>query len=172
MMLGAIILKSLEDGKQRRHWELRDLVREELAETHAPEPTDSDIGQALDELEACGAVTVSRAGCESSREAWMYRKAGNQEHKADVGKPLAGCLLEFGHALEAMTRISTFGAAKYGRGTWQRVEKERYLDAMMRHVLAMGPDGTAIDAESGLPHLAHVLWNAAAILQLSGDAPK
>lgn len=94
----------------------------------------------------------------------------SQCHKSDAGKPLAGCLLEFPRALTLFARVSTFGAARYGRGTWKRVERQRYLDALMRHVLALGVDGAALDKDSGLPHLAHVIWNAAALLELPPES--
>ncbi len=94
---------------------------------------------------------------------------GNQKHKTDEGKPLAGCLLEFGQALEALASVATHGATRYGRGTWKRVERQRYIDALMRHVLAMGPECSEFDTDSGLPHIVHVLWNAAAIIELKGN---
>ena len=49
-----------------------------------------------------------------------------------------------------------FGAAKYGADNWQHVPnaRQRYFDAAMRHLLAWW-DGERLDAESGLPHLAH-----------------
>lgn len=95
----------------------------------------------------------------------------NQEYKADAGKPLAGCLLEFGGAFLAMSEVSTFGALTkgYGRGTWNRVELIRYIDAFMRHVLKMGPRCDRIDPESGLPHRCHALWNLAAICQIMSE---
>jgi len=94
----------------------------------------------------------------------------NQTHKTDAGKPPAAHLLEFPEALEQMIRVSETGAAKYGRNTWRRVERQRYLDALMRHVLALGVDGAALDKDSGLPHLAHVMWNAAALLELPPES--
>lgn len=93
----------------------------------------------------------------------------NQNHKTDAGKPPAAHLLEFPAALEQMIRVSETGAAKYGRNTWRRVERDRYLHALLRHVLAIGVDGRARDVDTGLPHLAHVLWNAAALLQLDAE---
>lgn len=91
----------------------------------------------------------------------------DQSLKADAGKPLAGCLLEFPTALAALADVSTYGVAKYGRGSWQQVHIQRYIDAMMRHVIAMGDDCMALDEQSDLPHLAHVLWNACAIIELT-----
>lgn len=52
--------------------------------------------------------------------------------------------------------VGTFGANKYSRNSWQNIDNaiERYTDAMWRHRLSEG-----IDAESGLPHYYHELWN-------------
>lgn len=91
---------------------------------------------------------------------------GNQAIKADSGKPLAGCLLEFPVALGAFAEVCTYGAKKYGRHSWREVESHRYVDALMRHVIAMGEDCDEYDDESGIPHVAHVMWNSAAILEL------
>lgn len=90
----------------------------------------------------------------------------DQNIKTDAGKPQMGFLLEFPHAMEAMVRVSELGAGRYGKGTWPRVEPERYLHAFMRHSLEMGPDGNAIDEDSGLPHQWHALWNLAASIEL------
>lgn len=50
------------------------------------------------------------------------------------------------------------GAAKYGRFNWREhaVTTSVYTDAIDRHLLAYR-DGEAVDRESGLPHLAHVM---------------
>ena len=90
----------------------------------------------------------------------------DQDIKTDAGKPQMGFLLEFPHAMEAMARVSELGAGRYGKGTWPRVEPERYLHAFMRHSLEMGPDGNAYDEDSGLPHQWHALWNLAALIEL------
>lgn len=94
----------------------------------------------------------------------------NQDFKADAGKPQMSYVLEFRHALEALVRVSEHGAAKYGKHTWPRVELQRYLDAEMRHSMAKGIDGNAIDKDSGLPHEWHELWNLAAQIELKARA--
>lgn len=65
-------------------------------------------------------------------------------------------------ATRAMAQVLTFGAIKYAPNSWQTVRNapERYLDALMRH-LEDYRAGDLIDAESGLPHIYHVLTNAA-----------
>ena len=59
-------------------------------------------------------------------------------------------------AVQQIVSVLEFGAAKYGADNWQRVPeaRQRYFDAAMRHLLAWW-DGERLDAESGLPHLAH-----------------
>lgn len=96
-----------------------------------------------------------------------------QGAKHDAGKALAGCLLDFSRALEGVAQVSTFGAQKYARGSWQTVPdaRTRYFDAAMRHLLAHH-SGEQFDKESGLPHLHHALWNWMAVVELdSRGAP-
>lgn len=88
--------------------------------------------------------------------------------KDDKGKPMAGVLLDFSRALQTVVDVGTYGAKKYTRQGWCVVPEgsQRYLDAMMRHLLAMDVDPDGLDKETGLPHLAHVAWNALAVLEL------
>lgn len=74
--------------------------------------------------------------------------------KSDAGKPRLS-LLPW-RAVQQIVAVLEFGAAKYGADNWQRVPeaRQRYFDATMRHLLAWW-DGERLDAESGLPHLAH-----------------
>ena len=88
--------------------------------------------------------------------------------KDDNGKPMAGVLLDFSRALQTVVDVGTYGAKKYKRQGWATVPEgsQRYTDAMMRHLLAMDVDPDGLDKETGLPHLAHVAWNALAVLEL------
>lgn len=88
--------------------------------------------------------------------------------KDDKGKPMAGVLLDFSRALQTVVDVGTYGAKKYTRLGWATVPEgsQRYLDAMMRHLLAMDVDPDGLDPDTGLPHLAHVAWNALAVLEL------
>jgi hypothetical protein len=88
--------------------------------------------------------------------------------KLDDGKLIAGeLLLSFPRAIRAIATIATYGAKKYSRHGFLSVPNAevRYLDAMMRHLLAYGA-GEIADRESGLPHLHHALWNIAAIIEI------
>lgn len=96
----------------------------------------------------------------------MTMVPNSQDFKRDAGKPQMSFLLEFYNALVAFVRVCEYGAKKYGRGTWPRVEKQRYLDAELRHALSQGPDTKRIDAESGLPNKWHDLWNLMVDIEL------
>lgn len=74
--------------------------------------------------------------------------------KQDDGKPLWN-LLPW-KAVGLVVDVLTYGAKKYSPDNWRDVPegKERYLSAALRHLSAYA-QGEDIDAESGLPHLAH-----------------
>lgn len=73
-------------------------------------------------------------------------------------------------AIAWLARVLEYGAAKYARGNWQKLDSEadriKLLDALERHVgefkngLANGEKLT-LDVESRMPTIAHVLCNAA-----------
>lgn len=72
-------------------------------------------------------------------------------------------------AIAWLARVLEYGAAKYARGNWQKLDSEadriKLLDALERHVgefkngLANGEKLT-LDGESKMPTIAHVLCNA------------
>ena len=59
-------------------------------------------------------------------------------------------------AVRQIVRVLTYGAKKYDDNNWQLVPNmdNRYFAALLRHLVAWR-SGEQIDAESGLPHLAH-----------------
>jgi len=88
--------------------------------------------------------------------------------KLDDGKPRLDLVLgNFATALWGVGLVGTYGARKYTDNGWQEVNNpiERYSNALLRHYLNFR-SGEELDAESGLPHLAHIAWNALAILEL------
>ena len=88
--------------------------------------------------------------------------------KHDAGKVRAGLIVkDFPRALTAVAWVGTFGTQKYTAHSWQTVPDAatRYYDAFHRHILAEAA-GETRDPESGLPHAAHVAWNALALLEL------
>lgn len=86
--------------------------------------------------------------------------------KLDHGKCAAGVLHDFALALQAIANVGDFGMKKYTRGGWQSVPngEQRYADAMWRHLLKSRHED--IDPDSGLPHLDHMLWNLAAVVEM------
>lgn len=89
--------------------------------------------------------------------------------KLDSGKNRLSLVFEgFSNALWQVGEVGTFGANKYTDNGWQSVTnpEERYTNALLRHLFKYY-NGEVIDEESGLKHLAHLAWNALAILELS-----
>ena len=89
--------------------------------------------------------------------------------KLDSGKLRPHLVLGgFANALEQVVKVGTDGAAKYSDNGWKEVEggESRYMDALGRHLLAL-QKGETHDPLSGSPHLAHIAWNALAVLELT-----
>ena len=113
-----------------------------------------------------------RANADDYSSGPVYHLSSDDLHapgaKDDKAKPMAGVLLDFSRALQTVVDVGTYGAKKYTRTGWATVPEgsQRYTDAMMRHLLAMDVDPDGLDKETGLPHLAHVAWNALAVLEL------
>lgn len=91
----------------------------------------------------------------------------NQGAKADAGKPQLTLVPRA--ILPAIARVREYGTKKYGNPeNWRQVDKQRYRDAMFRHLLSYLDDPTGTDEESGLPHLWHVACNVAFLCELEG----
>lgn len=89
----------------------------------------------------------------------------NQEAKQDSGKPQLRLVPT--EIVNAIARVREYGCEKYhDPENWKRVEKERYIDAMYRHLLAYIDDNGGVDAESGLPHLWHLACNVAFLIEI------
>jgi phage gp36-like protein len=84
-----------------------------------------------------------------------HAKAMQQAGNKDDSLKLDWTLLPV-QPVKAVLEVLAFGAKKYGRNNWQRIEQsqQRYLAAAMRHLTAV-IDGEWLDDESGKPHLAH-----------------
>lgn len=67
--------------------------------------------------------------------------------------------------IEKVVEVYHFGAKKYAPNSWQNLPdvENRYYSALMRHLCAYRK-GETKDEESGLHPLAHVIWNAIALL--------
>lgn len=88
----------------------------------------------------------------------------NHEAKSDGGKPRPSLVPPA--LIRGVDAIREFGTAQYGSpDNWRKVEPQRYWDALLRHALAAWDDWTAVDPESGMPHLWHIACNLAFLMQ-------
>lgn len=93
------------------------------------------------------------------------KEDGNQAAKADAGKPRPTLVPV--SLIEAVTAVREHGTAKYhDPENWRKVEPQRYWEATLRHALGAWSDYTAIDEDSGLPHIAHMACNIAFLLEM------
>lgn len=87
--------------------------------------------------------------------------------KYDSDKPdLSLVFGGFSKALKDVGYVGTFGAHKYSPNGWKTVPnlQKRYMSALLRHTLEI-LDNNIFDNETGRHHLAHVAWNALALLE-------
>lgn len=84
--------------------------------------------------------------------------------KADKGKlPISLVPMTI---IKDIAAIRKYGEEKYhAPNNWVLVDKQRYIDAMWRHLIAY-QEGEEYDKESGLPHLWHAACNMAFILEM------
>jgi hypothetical protein len=68
--------------------------------------------------------------------------------------------------IEAVGKVMTFGAQKYGEASYKQVDPKRYRAAFMRHVCKWLKNPHGLDTDSGLPHLWHIACNVAFLLEL------
>lgn len=90
--------------------------------------------------------------------------------KKDTTNKLDWSLLPF-NELKSVIEVLHFGAKKYSRDNWQKVNPEEYKKACMRHLIAFY-EGEWIDSESNLPHLAHLICNAIFLLWFKNNENK
>lgn len=89
----------------------------------------------------------------------------DQTVKADSGKPRLTLVPQ--QIIFDIAKVREYGVQKYGdEDNWKKVEKNRYKDAAFRHFMAYLSDPNGVDAESGLPHLAHLACNIAFLCEM------
>ena len=76
--------------------------------------------------------------------------------KNDQQKPRPS-LLPMAELMEVV-QVFEHGAEKYSADNWKNVERERYVDSVLRHAIALA-GGQVIDPDSGLPHAAMISAN-------------
>ena len=71
--------------------------------------------------------------------------------------------------IKDIAEVRMYGNNKYhAPNNWVLVEMNRYVDALMRHLLAFLDDPDSIDEESGIPHYKHAACNMAFICAMKG----
>jgi len=69
------------------------------------------------------------------------------------------------YPLWEVVRVYTFGISKYGENNWRKGMKwGRLFAASLRHLFKWWM-GERVDEESGLHHLAHVVWQCFALME-------
>ena len=77
--------------------------------------------------------------------------------KNDSDKAPLAILFDTGKAIGGVAKVMTYGAKKYDRKNWSKVDdEERYVSAALRHLEAYC-NGEFIDDESGLEHIDHAI---------------
>lgn len=63
------------------------------------------------------------------------------------------------YVLWEVLKVLEYGARKYAPNNWKHVKplRERYYDAMNRHLRVWWEDGEIMDPETGYPHMAHLI---------------
>lgn len=69
------------------------------------------------------------------------------------------------HAQEQFVTVLTLGAQKYGDENWRKGFPWRSVGASLERHLHAWKKGEDVDAESGLSHMAHIMCNAAFLLE-------
>lgn len=106
----------------------------------------------------------------SCKECWgreyvEYKTKAPQSAKADAGK-LELDLVPV-QILRDIAQVRMYGNAKYGDpDNWKTVELRRYINALLRHLLAFLEEHDSKDEESGIEHYKHMACNMAFICHM------
>lgn len=91
--------------------------------------------------------------------------ANPAEAKYDAGKPRPTLVPM--QIVYDIAEVREYGTRKYhDPENWRNVELDRYVNAFLRHALALAHDITAKDAESGIEHYKHAACNLAFIAEM------
>lgn len=98
--------------------------------------------------------------CEPYPLAHPAAESGAQREKLNI---LPYDLVPFQEITDAFTRVAEFGAVKYEPWNWSKgLKRVQLLGSLLRHAFAY-LRGQDRDADSGLLHTDHILWNAVAL---------
>lgn len=104
---------------------------------------------------------------EVARETQCFTET-NQKAKADAGKLQISMVPV--QIIRDIAEVRMYGNKKYGDPeNWKTVEKQRYIDALLRHTLAYLEDPAGVDEESGIKHYKHMACNLAFICAMEKE---
>lgn len=96
---------------------------------------------------------------------YPLNKVVNHQAKHDEGKPQIHLVPP--QIIWDIAEVRMYGNAKYGDpNNWKTVEKWRYVDALLRHLLLYLEDPEGVDKESGIKHYKHAACNMAFICDM------
>lgn len=117
----------------------------------------------------CGALGVDGGFPSFSPAKLPSSPEKDRGDRHNAGKPRMS-LLPPGPIIEVM-RVAEYGSRKYADRNWEKgLSYSEILDCLFRHALKwMGRE--RMDQESNCHHLAHVVWNALALMQMEVSRP-
>ena len=100
---------------------------------------------------------------ETTQEQYIMTEAKQDEGKIQMS-------LVPSQIIKDIAKVRMYGCQKYSSpANWVTVEKQRYIDALLRHLYQYLDDNSAIDEESGLPTIAHVACNVAFLCEMERE---
>jgi hypothetical protein len=95
-----------------------------------------------------------------------------QADRFNNGKAELSYILTFPEALKGFASVCTYGGTKYTRGNYLKgAPLSQYMDCALRHLVAWN-NGEDKDPESHCDHLAHFVWNALCLYEMSLTQPE
>ncbi|WP_456403529.1 dATP/dGTP diphosphohydrolase domain-containing protein [Hydrogenimonas sp.] len=103
------------------------------------------------------AISEINVGADPNKVAENVINSAKRFMKDDREKAPMAILFDTTQALAGVANVMAYGAKKYNRKNWDKVDDpERYVSAAMRHMAAYC-QGCHVDVESGLDHLDHAI---------------
>lgn len=101
----------------------------------------------------------------------VMEEVNDQTAKADAGKPKLTLVPR--QIIYDIAEVREYGNNKYPEGgpdNWKKVDRQRYRDALFRHLLLYLDDPQGVDEESGIKHLKHIACNVAFLCEIENYA--
>lgn len=100
----------------------------------------------------------------------MVKTQDKRALRYDEGKPRHDLIPTY--AINELAKVYTMGAKKYADNNWRKGMKWSRVFASLKRHLNYFEEGKDLDDESGLNHMAHVIWNAVTLLEYTKIYPQ